>query len=79
MITPEQADQLCKYYNVDATEDYEICELLDKLMSPMIVIKTPQGKVYADEGDYIVKDAESQVHLCKPSAFNAIYEKVDAE
>ena len=31
-ITPEQADQLREYYNTDATEDYEVCELLDKLI-----------------------------------------------
>lgn len=31
-ITPEQANQLRKYYDIDTTEDYEVCELLNKLI-----------------------------------------------
>lgn len=45
MITPEQADQLCKYYNVDAAEDYEICELLDRLIDEVTSVEWKGGAV----------------------------------
>jgi hypothetical protein len=34
ILTPEQAQDICKHYNMNASEmeDYEICELLDRLI-----------------------------------------------
>ena len=47
-------------------------------MSQMLVIKTLQGKMYVDEGDYIIKDLEAEFYPCRPSVFRAMYEEIDA-
>ena len=38
ILTREQAMDICKYYNVDyaTMEDWEICELLDRLIDDTI-------------------------------------------
>lgn len=48
-------------------------------MSQMLVVKTLEGKMYVNEGDYIIKGVEGQIYPCKPSVFRATYEEVDVK
>lgn len=39
-------------------------------------IKTLEGTMRADFGDYIIRDANGEVYPCKPDIFNKTYRKV---
>lgn len=61
------------------TEVFAFCpKAYYEQMSQMLVVKTLEGKMYVNEGDYIIKDVEDQIYPCKPSVFRATYEEVDA-
>lgn len=48
-------------------------------MSQMLAVKTPEGKLYVQEEDYIIKDVEGEFYPCNPSVFLAAYDEVGAE
>lgn len=39
ILTPEQAETICKYFgeDVNSLDDWEICELLDKVIDNLIM------------------------------------------
>lgn len=39
-------------------------------------IKTLEGTMHADNGDYIIKGVKGEIYPCKPDIFEATYEKV---
>ena len=39
-------------------------------------IKTLEGVMKADNGDYIIKGVKGEIYPCKPDIFEATYEKV---
>lgn len=41
-----------------------------------LIINTLEGNMYAVTGDFIIKDVNGEVHLCKPDIFYKTYEKV---
>jgi len=41
-----------------------------------ILIKTLEGTMKAELGDYIIKGVEGEFYPCKPDIFNKTYEKV---
>ena len=43
---------------------------------PCIVIKTLEGKMCANEGDYIIKGLEGEFYPCKQSIFERKYEEI---
>ena len=40
-------------------------------------IKTLEGVMVADGGDYIIKGVQGEIYPCKPDIFEQTYEKVD--
>lgn len=42
-----------------------------------LYIKTLEGVMTADIGDYIIKGINGEFYPCKPDIFNKTYEKVD--
>lgn len=44
---------------------------------PYFTIKTIEGEMRADYGDWIVKGAVNELYPCKPDIFAAIYEAVE--
>lgn len=40
------------------------------------LIKTLEGNIRADKGDYIIKGTAGEIYPCKPKIFNEIYEKI---
>ncbi|QCD52478.1 YopX family protein [Campylobacter sp. RM16192] len=40
-------------------------------------IKTSEGTMYAEDGDYIIKGIKGEIYPCKPDIFEATYEKVE--
>jgi hypothetical protein len=44
---------------------------------PFITIKTLEGNMTAEVGDYIIKGVKGEFYPCKPDIFAMTYEKVD--
>lgn len=42
-----------------------------------IGIKTPEGTMMANEGDFIIKGVKGEFYPCKPDIFEMTYEPVD--
>jgi hypothetical protein len=42
-------------------------------------IQTPEGKMTASPGDWIIKGVKDEFYPCKPDIFNLTYEKVEDE
>ena len=41
-------------------------------------IKTLEGTMHADFGDYIIRGIKGEIYPCKPDIFEATYEKLDS-
>lgn len=52
-------------------------DTLFKLPRNKWLIKTPEGDMTADAGDYIIKGIKGEIYPCKPDIFEATYELVD--
>lgn len=44
-----------------------------------LLIDSLEGIMYAETGDYIIKDANGEFYLCKPDVFAKTYEAVEEE
>lgn len=58
-----------------------ICHFVDfkttvGLKGGKVLIKTLEGIMMADEGDYIIKGVRGEFYPCKPDIFKATYEEV---
>jgi len=42
-------------------------------------IKTLEGVMEAQPGDYIIRDIDGEIHPCKPDIFEATYEAVEGD
>lgn len=42
-----------------------------------LLIKTLEGNMLADQGDYIIQGIKGEIYPCKPDIFEATYEKVE--
>jgi len=42
-----------------------------------VVIYTPEGAMYANAGDWIIKGVKGEFYPCKPDIFEATYERVE--
>ncbi len=48
-----------------------------KYVQGNLYIKTLEGTMRANRGDYIIKGVKGEVYPCKPDIFHETYEKVD--
>lgn len=46
---------------------------------PYLTIKTLEGEVRADLGDWIIKGAGGEIYPCKPDIFEATYEAIEED
>lgn len=44
-----------------------------------MLIKTLEGIMFANEGDYIIRGVHGELYPCKPDIFNETYELVEKE
>lgn len=58
--------------------DNKIILFMDK-NPPHAIIKTLEGEIRADLGDYIIHGVKGEFYPCKPDIFKATYEKVDEQ
>ena len=57
-----------------ASKHIEVCEGV--VYPPTMHIKTLEGIMRADLGDYIIKGVKGEIYPCKPDIFEMTYEKV---
>ena len=57
--------------NYEPESPFEDCSMLIEAD-----IKTLEGTMHADNGDYIIKGVKGEIYPCKPDIFEATYEKV---
>lgn len=57
---------------------HDFGKLYSKLYSnpPWCEIKTPEGVIVAQTGDYIIRGVNGEIYSCKPDIFEKTYEKV---
>lgn len=73
------------YFNTDETPTWFIdalkadrAELWKKIDGGQeLVIKTLEGKMTANPGDYIIRGVQGEIYPCKPDIFEQTYEAVD--
>ena len=65
--TNNSSEDICCYYR----SLYGIAEIY------MVKIKTLEGTMVANVGDYIIKGIKGEFYPCKPNIFEATYEKVE--
>lgn len=41
-----------------------------------VVIRTLEGQLFANPGDYIIRRIKGEIYPCKPDIFNETYEKL---
>lgn len=52
-------------------------EILFRPASERLVIRTLEGDMEANKGDFIIKGIQGEFYPCKPDIFEATYEKVE--
>ena len=57
-------------------KDYQNCGKID-FNNKTIAIKTLEGVMTANVGDYIIKGVKGELYPCKPDIFEATYELVN--
>jgi hypothetical protein len=57
--------------------DYVNIGTIGKYENGKCIIKTLEGNMTVNEGDYIIKGINGEVYPCKSDIFLKIYEKVD--
>lgn len=65
----------CPEWLKDLYNNSNLCEIHDT----HITIKTLEGWMIANKGDYIIKGIKGEFYPCKPDIFEATYEKVTNE
>ena len=55
---------------------YALCCRFDNLVKHEVIIKTLEGNMFADVGDFIIKGVKGEVYPCKPDIFKMTYEMV---
>lgn len=70
-------------YNIDKIKEFTNGKAIDFKIERHIggkcycVIKTLEGNMIADEGDYIIKGIKGEFYPCKPDIFEETYEVVE--
>lgn len=71
----ELAEQILQWIKTSGTHAIVFTK---RTQQTSIVIDTPIGDICAVLGDWVVRDARGEFHVCGPTVFNVIYEQVYA-
>lgn len=74
-LTRRYSDVVVDWIGKENLSDYNYGEFLED--SCYIEIKTLEGIMTANEGDYIIKGIKGEFYPCKEDVFKATYEKVE--
>lgn len=58
---------------------YKHSQIRTRDLGRTLIIKTLEGEMTAQAGDYIIKGIQGEFYPCKPDIFKATYEKVNED
>lgn len=70
-----EARQFTSPADADALAQW--CNALSNRPSTELWIDTPEGRMTANLGDYIIQDVQGEFYPCKPDIFETTYEPAD--
>jgi hypothetical protein len=73
-LTRRFADVAVEFVPKEIRGDFNLGEFHED--SCYLEIKTLEGTMTANEGDYIIKGIKGEFYPCKPDIFEATYEKI---
>lgn len=66
-----------QWNGLNKNEVKELCKDSVEIMGNTLIIITLEGKIQANENDYITKGINNEVYPCKPDIFEKTYDLVD--
>jgi hypothetical protein len=57
-------------------DNIQFCVFFDGSEPPHVLIDTLEGRMRANEGDWIIKGVQGELYPCKPDIFEQTYEEV---
>lgn len=57
---------------------YDNTNLTQEVIKNGVIIKTLEGEMSANPGDYIIQGIKGEIYPCKPDIFEATYEAVES-
>ena len=77
-----EANTLGSFAPLDVIEGRKPCPPSGVSIDPRdgrLIISTPEGLHWADEGDWIIRGVQGEFYLCKPSVFQATYQPAEED
>lgn len=74
--TGENISEIMSFCGSAAHDIYQI-NLANMPIEYSLIIKTLEGNMRADPGDYIIKGVHGEFYPCKPNIFKETYETID--
>lgn len=71
-INRSEIEQFCGYQNVEFKVD-----IIDSTIGLQLIVKTLEGDMVANRGDYIIKGVKGEFYPCKGDIFKATYDIVE--
>lgn len=71
-INRSEIEQFCGYQNVEFKVD-----IIDSIIGLQLIVKTLEGDMVANRGDYIIKGVKGEFYPCKGDIFKATYDIVE--
>lgn len=71
-INRSEIEQFCGYQNVEFKVD-----IIDSIIGLQLIVKTLEGDMVANRGDYIIKGVKGEFYPCKEDIFKATYDIVE--
>lgn len=68
-INRSEIEQFCGYQNVEFKVD-----IIDSTIGLQLIVKTLEGDMVANRGDYIIKGVKGEFYPCKEDIFKATYD-----
>lgn len=74
--TGENVSEIMSFCGSAAHDIYQI-NLANMPVEYSLIIKTLEGNMRAEPGDYIIKGVQGEFYPCKPDIFKETYETID--
>lgn len=78
-LTPESGIEVVSWLADHGADFVALAQAPDEEVLHAIEIRTLEGDMRADVGDWIIRGVKGEFYPCKPDIFDATYEPVDGD